>query len=111
MSKSKPAKRPAPVPRAAESSAQSDSLKRAPLWPTIAFGAVIFAITFLTFLPSLRNGFVGWDDSGMFLENIHYRGLKWENIKWMFSTFHYAHYHPITWLTLGLDYEIWGLDP
>lgn len=75
------------------------------------FALLVCAATFLSFLPSLKNGFVGWDDSGMFLENVEYRGLKWENIKWMFTTFHYAHYHPITWLTLGLDYKIWGMNP
>ena len=72
---------------------------------------LVFASTFASFLPSLKNAFVGWDDSGMFLENIEYRGLSWPNIKWMFTTFHYAHYHPITWLTLGLDYKIWGMNP
>ncbi len=71
----------------------------------------IAAVTFASFLPALKNGFLDWDDSGMFLENIEYRGLGWEQIRWMFTTFHYAHYHPITWLTLGLDYTLWGMNP
>ena len=77
---------------------------------TIAFAIFTFVITAIAFLPALRNGFVGWDDTGMFLENVDYRGLAWPNIKWMFTTFHYAHYQPLTWLTLGLDYKLWGMN-
>jgi hypothetical protein len=29
----------------------------------------------------------------------------------MFSTFHMGHYIPVTWLTLGADYLVWGMDP
>jgi tetratricopeptide (TPR) repeat protein len=72
---------------------------------------VLVGAVFASYLPTFRNGFVDWDDTGMFVENFHYRGLAWENIKWMFTTNHYAHYHPITWLTLGLDYVLWGMNP
>ncbi len=30
---------------------------------------------------------------------------------WMFTTFHLGHYQPLSWLTLGIDYSIWGLNP
>src|SRR6185295_4408366 len=29
----------------------------------------------------------------------------------MFSTFHMGHWQPLTWITLGLDYSLWGMDP
>jgi len=29
----------------------------------------------------------------------------------MFTTFHMGHYIPLTWLTLGADYLVWGMDP
>jgi len=29
----------------------------------------------------------------------------------MFSAFHMGHYSPLTWITLGADYVVWGLDP
>ena len=73
--------------------------------------ALIVGAVFASFWPTLKNGFVDWDDTGMFLANYSYRGLSWENIKWMFTTTHYAHYHPLTWLTLGLDYKIWSTQP
>jgi len=61
------------------------------------------------FLPTLQNGFV-WDDSKNFLLNPHYRGLGLEELRWMFTPF-WGHYTPLTWMTLGLDYLLWGMDP
>ena len=29
----------------------------------------------------------------------------------MFTTFHMGHYIPLTWMTFGLDYLLWGLTP
>ena len=62
------------------------------------------------FLPALRNGFVSWDDEENFLENPNYRGLGLANLRWMWTTFHLGHYVPLSWMTLGLDYELWGMN-
>ena len=59
----------------------------------------------------LKNGFVNWDDPVNFLNNPAYRGLGLSQLKWMFTTFHMGHYIPLTWLTLGADYLVWGMDP
>ena len=72
---------------------------------------LVFAISLFVFLPALGNDFVNWDDDRNFLDNSSYRGLSFENLKWMFTTFHLGHYHPLTWLTLGLDYVLWGMNP
>jgi tetratricopeptide (TPR) repeat protein len=68
-------------------------------------------LTFLAFLPSLRGQFLGWDDDVNFVGNPHYRGLGWSELRWMFTTGHMGHYIPVTWVTLGLDYLVWGMDP
>ena len=68
-------------------------------------------IVVVVFLPALRNGFVSWDDQKNFLENPHYRGLGPANLAWMWSTFHLGHYVPLSWMTLGLDYLLWGMKP
>lgn len=74
--------------------------------------SVLLALTvFVVFAPALDGSFVDWDDYRNFLENPHYRGLGAEHIRWMFMSIHTGHWIPITWLTLGLDYVIWGLDP
>ena len=67
-------------------------------------------LTIVTFLPALRNQFVGnFDDARNFLTNPHYRGLGWTQIHWMFTTLHMGQYIPLTWITLGLDYLLWGM--
>lgn len=74
--------------------------------------AVVCAIlVFLVFLPTLGFEFVDWDDRGLLTENPHWRGLGWEQIRWMFTTNHWGHYQPVTWLTYGLDHVLWGMDP
>lgn len=52
-----------------------------------------------------------WDDYPLLVDNSAYRGLAWSNLRWMFSTNLMGHYMPVTWITYGLDYLIWGLDP
>jgi len=74
-------------------------------------GAFIALLTAAVFLPALGDGFVNWDDEENFLANPHYRGLGWTQIRWMFSIPHTGPYVPITWLTLGLDYVLWGTKP
>src|SRR5207249_3436672 len=71
---------------------------------------VIAFSTFAAFLPTLQNQFVTWDDEKNFLENPHYRGLGWTELCWMWTT-HLGHYIPLTWMTLGLDYVLWGMNP
>src|SRR5205809_1192704 len=71
---------------------------------------VIAFSTFAAFLPTLQNQFVSWDDDKNFLENPHYRGLGWTQLRWMWTT-HLGHYIPLTWMTLGLDYLLWGMHP
>src|SRR3989475_7114580 len=72
--------------------------------------ALIALVTFAAFLPVLQNQFVDWDDQRNFLDNHHYRGLGWTHLRWMWTT-HLGHYIPLTWMTLGLDYVLWGMNP
>ena len=71
----------------------------------------VLAVTVLTFLPALHGQFLTWDDDRNFLMNTSYRGLGWTELRWMFTTFHLGPYQPLSWLTLGIDYVIWGMDP
>ena len=71
----------------------------------------IALVTIVAFLPVLRNGFVAWDDDKNFVENPHFRGLGLEQLRWMWTTFHMGHYVPLSWMTLGFDYELWGMNP
>jgi len=71
---------------------------------------IVAGATALAFLAALQGQFLNWDDDKNFLENPHYRGLGPANLRWMFTN-HYGHYMPLTWLTLGFDYVVWGMNP
>jgi protein O-mannosyl-transferase len=81
------------------------------LWSPRLIPLALALLTFLVFLPALWNGFVAWDDQVNLYENEKYRGLTWTQIRWMFSTFLMGHWIPLTWLTFGLDYVLWGMNP
>ena len=72
---------------------------------------LVALLTVAAFLPSLQNGFVSWDDPITLVEIQNYRGLGWEQLRWMFTTFHTGHYQPLSWVTFGLDYLLWGMKP
>jgi protein O-mannosyl-transferase len=70
----------------------------------------VVLVTVVTFAHSLENGFT-WDDKKNLVNNVYYRGLGPSELAWMFTGFHMGHYAPVTWITFGLDYLIWGLNP
>ncbi|HYV56269.1 MAG TPA: tetratricopeptide repeat protein [Candidatus Nitrosopolaris sp.] len=72
---------------------------------------LVVLATLVCFLPVLHDGFVDWDDPRMLTDNPDYRGLGRSQLHWMFTTFLMGHYQPLTWLTYGLDYALWGMDP
>jgi Flp pilus assembly protein TadD len=73
--------------------------------------AIVFLLTGAVFAPALLNGFVDWDDNVNFLANPHYRGLGATQVRWMFTSAVSGHWIPVTWLTLGADYVVWGMNP
>ena len=72
--------------------------------------ALVF-VTVLTFLPGLDGAFLDWDDRENFLHNPHFRGLGPAHLRWMLTTGLLGHWMPLTWLSLAVDWTIWGLNP
>ena len=67
--------------------------------------------TLLVYLPALRNEFVYWDDNLYIFENPHIRALDASFLRWAFLDFHASNWHPLTWISHGVDYALWGLNP
>lgn len=58
---------------------------------------------------SYGHGFVSLDDNQYIVANGWVRqGLNWDSIRWAFTAFHAANWHPLTWLSLMLDRELFG---
>jgi protein O-mannosyl-transferase len=71
----------------------------------------IVLVVVAVFAVGLRNEFVRWDDHTNLVDNPYFRGLGLRQLAWMFTTTLMGHYIPFTWLTFGLDYVIWGMQP
>jgi protein O-mannosyl-transferase len=76
-----------------------------------AIGAVIGLIAVLVYLPALTNGFTNWDDTGYVVENVHLHPFDSRFVAWAFTTFQQGNWHPLTWLSLGIDRAVFGLAP
>ncbi len=72
---------------------------------------VLFATTLTAFAPVRENGFVNWDDPQNVVNNEHFRGFSEANVRWMFTTQHGGHYHPLTWMSLAIDDLLWDARP
>src|SRR5438093_509979 len=79
-------------------------------WGSWLVPVLIALVTLAAFLPTLQNQFVNWDDHENLLDNPHYRGLGRAHLRWMWTT-HMGHWIPLTWMTFGLDYLLWGMNP
>ncbi len=75
------------------------------------WAASVAAIAFVPFVPVLQADFVDWDDGVNIISNPKYRGLGSDNLRWMFSTTLGGHYHPLTWLSFGMDFTLYGMEP
>src|SRR5712691_1799122 len=58
----------------------------APRWVGWLAPLLVALFTLAAFLPTLQNQFVNWVDHENFLENPHYRGLGWSQLRWMWTT-------------------------
>src|SRR5213078_4351825 len=102
---------PAPSGGVSPRSGSSTALTSVQAWASWVAPLLVVLFTLAAFLPTLQNQFVNWDDDKNFSDNPHYRGLGWSHLRWMWTTFHVGHYIPLTWMTLGMDYLLWGMSP
>ncbi|MGD0276588.1 MAG: hypothetical protein ABSB79_11170, partial [Syntrophales bacterium] len=71
----------------------------------------------VTYWPVTHCGFVNFDDDVYVYENpVVKDGLSWKGIQWAFSSESLikgamAMWHPVTWMSLMLDHELFGLNP
>jgi tetratricopeptide (TPR) repeat protein len=80
---------------------------RATWWlPTL-----VALLTAATFAPAIQNGFTNWDDPAYVLNDPLLRDLSPGGIKAIATAFVEGNYHPLTVLSLAVDYRFWKLDP
>ncbi len=73
---------------------------------------VLLLATLAFYNPVVRNGFVNFDDTVYITTNTHVRdGLTWQTVQWAFTTLDCANWHPLTWISHALDYQIFKTNP
>jgi len=90
------------------------SLRRGALaspWLRVLLPLGLALVAMVVFLPGLDGAFLDWDDRENFLHNPHYRGLGIAQLRWMLTTSRTGHWIPLTWLTLAVDWRLWGMEP
>jgi len=68
-------------------------------------------ICLLIYLPALRCGFVNVDDPDYVLNNPLIRNLDPATLVSVFTRSHLGWWMPLTWISLAIDYRIWGVNP
>ena len=68
----------------------------------------LVAITAICYLPMLKNSFTNWDDEFYVINNQLLRGPDWAGI---FNTPVVSNYHPLTIISLAINFAVSGTDP
>ncbi|MGO9585110.1 MAG: tetratricopeptide repeat protein [Limisphaerales bacterium] len=66
-------------------------------------------VTLAVYWPVLGCDFINYDDNEYFSSNVHVLGgLTWKNMLWAFQAGGFRFFHPLTWLSLMLDVDLFG---
>jgi protein O-mannosyl-transferase len=107
----KPAKtKPSVAPRQHKLEPESLNARANWLWSsTVLTYAGLIVLTSLVWIRVAQNGFINYDDGIYITENSHIRaGLTWKTASWAFKSIDEANWHPLTWLSHSLDYQLFG---
>lgn len=80
----------------------------------IPYGIIflLIACTLWVYWPVKDHEFLYYDDVGYIVKNFYIQpGVTWENILWAFSSGYAANWHPLTWISHMLDFQLFQLDP
>ena len=68
--------------------------------------------TIALYSPVMGHSFVVLDDRDYVTGNPHiYNGLSWNTVQWAFTSTQAANWHPLTWFSHALDYQLFALNP
>ncbi len=79
---------------------------------TLLLSLLLAAATVALYAPVRSHPFFNMDDQLYVSQNAHVQnGLSWKTAKWAFTSVEAYNWHPLTWLSHALDYQIYGLNP
>jgi tetratricopeptide (TPR) repeat protein len=79
---------------------------------TWALGILLVLATVALYYPVSGHPFVNYDDNVYVTDNEQVKsGLNWDTLQWAFTTTEAGNWHPLTWLSHTLDYQLFQADP
>jgi tetratricopeptide (TPR) repeat protein len=71
--------------------------------------AALAVAVLVTYAPVVDYGFVSYDDPEYVVDNVHvHDGVTWRGVVWSFTQGHSANWHPLTWLSHMVDWQLYG---
>jgi protein O-mannosyl-transferase len=75
----------------------------------LSISAALAVLTLLIYCPTFNYPFVNYDDPVYVFKNPHVQaGLTADGVRWAFTAFDCGNWHPLTWLSLQLDVDLYG---
>ena len=80
-------------------------------WQLPAVCFALAAITVAIYSPVAGYPFINYDDPDYVSRNAHVQaGLSWRTLTWAMTSGFSSNWHPLTWLSHALDYQLFGLN-
>ena len=74
--------------------------------------AILIVLTCVAYWHLFSNGFIDFDDNDYVTKNfVIQKGLTLEGLKYAFTFKDIGYWHPLTWISMMLDYQLFGLNP
>jgi tetratricopeptide (TPR) repeat protein len=72
---------------------------------------LLILVTLIAFGRIIGNGFINFDDPSYITENNYIKsGINLESVKWAFTRSYAANWHPLTWFSHMLDWQLFGAN-
>src|ERR1700761_3326298 len=79
---------------------------------SIVLAPLLVVVTLALYYPIRHLPFINYDDNLYVTENVNVQsGISWDTVQWAFTTYQASNWHPLTWLSHALDFQLFGLDP
>jgi len=91
-------------------SLSSDPPRSPRVFVTITCLLLVLAIL-VVYAQTLGHGFVFYDDDQYVYENLAVQsGISVKSVAWAFTTFYFANWHPLTWISYQMVNQLFGLN-
>jgi protein O-mannosyl-transferase len=95
-----------PIPK------QSAGLFSSPQKRNVVLCLLLVGVSLVIYNPVNRHPFVNYDDDRYVIENPHvHNGVTWDTIAWAFASEEQGNWHPLTWLSHSVDYQLFHQNP